>query len=69
MKQVNNIKLESELKAGKDKRYKVEAIRDSTAYENKAAKHQLPGFYYLIFGKGYSEAEHSLESTSAVMHL
>lgn len=40
--------LEFELSIGKDKEYKVDAIRDNAIY-NEVAKSSLPGLYHLIF--------------------
>lgn len=44
--------LEKELKAGNNKKYKVEAIIDSAVYR-KEVKNQMPGYYYLVLWKGY----------------
>ena len=35
--------------------YKVEAIRNSAVYANELESGHLPGFYYLVLCKGYSE--------------
>ena len=41
-----------------DKEYKVEAIQDSAVYVKEANGH-LPGLYYLITWKGYSEKKNT----------
>ena len=38
-------------------KYKVETIRDSTVYPKESKSGHLPGLYYLISWKGYSEKE------------
>ena len=50
----------TELNAGNDegREYKVEAICNSTVYVRELASH-LPGFYYLVFWKGYPEKENT----------
>ena len=48
--QVNEKVIELKFEAGNSKKYKVEAIQDSTIYTNKAKSHLL-GFYYLIAQK------------------
>ena len=57
-----------EFKSSDDKEYKVEAIYDSAVYAKKADRH-LPGLYYLITWKGYSEEENTYEPFLAVIHL
>ena len=37
-----------------DKKYKMEAIQDNAVYAKKVDRH-LPGLYYLITWKSYSE--------------
>ena len=51
-----------------DKEYELKTIRDRTVYTKKADRH-LPGLYYLIAWKGYSEEENTWEPSLAVMHL
>ena len=41
------LKPEPEFKASNNKKYKVEAIKDSTVYAKKIEGH-LPGLYYLV---------------------
>ena len=55
-------------KPGNDKKYKVEAIRDSEVYAKEADKY-LPGLYYLVAWKGYPEEESTWEPFLAIMHL
>ena len=59
---------EPEFDAGDNKKYEVEAIKDSTVYAKEAEGH-LPGLYYLVSWKGYPEEESTWEPSSAVMHL
>ena len=51
----------TELDAGNNDsgEYKVEAIRDSAVYARESESGHLPGFYYLIFWKGYPEEENT----------
>ena len=50
--------------------YKVKAICDSAVYAKKSESgHHLPGLYYLVSWKGYSEKENTWEPASAVQHL
>ena len=50
----------TELDTSNDKsgKYKVEAICDSMVYVRESEGH-LPGLYYLVFGKGYSEEKNT----------
>ena len=57
-----------EFESGDDKKYKMEAIRDSAVYAKEVDGH-LPGLYYLIAWKGYSEEESTQEPSSAIMYL
>lgn len=69
-KQVNEFpEIEPELNVGKDKKYKVEAIKDSAVHTNKTIRGQLPELYYPISWKYYLEDENTYKSISAVMHL
>ena len=43
----------------KGREYEVEAIRNSTVYARKSKAGHLPGLYYLISWKGYSEKENT----------
>ena len=47
-----------EFELGNNKEYKVEAIWDSTVYAKEADRH-LPGLYYLVAWKGYSEEKNT----------
>ena len=53
---------------GDNKEYEIEAIIDSTVY-NQQANNQMPGFYYLILWKQYPEEENTWEPTLAIMHF
>ena len=41
-----------------DKKYELEAIRDSAVYAKEANRH-LPGLYYLVVWKGYLKEENT----------
>ena len=43
---------------GNNKKYKVEAIRDSAVYA-KETNGYLPGLYYLVAWKGYPEEKNT----------
>ena len=51
-----------------DKKYEVEAIRNSAVYAKETDRY-LRGLYYLIAWKGYSKEENTWEPFSAVMYL
>ena len=57
-----------EFDAGDNKsgEYKVEVIRDSVVYARESKSGHLPGLYYLVSWKGYSEEENTWEPASAV---
>ena len=57
-----------EFEPGDNKEYEVEAIRDSAVYAKEADGH-LPGLYYLVAWKDYSEEENTWKPFSTVMHL
>ena len=57
-----------EFEPGDDKEYEVEAIRDSAVYAKEVDGH-LPGLYYLVAWKGYSEEESTWDPSSTIMHL
>ena len=54
------VKKVPKLDAGVDsKEYKVEAIRNSAVYANKAESGHLPGLYYLVAWKGYPKEKNT----------
>ena len=59
----------TELEAGNSEKYEVKAIWDSAVYVSKLESGQLPGLYYLIAWKGYSEEENTWKPLSAIQHL
>ncbi len=59
---------EFEFEAGDNKDYKFEAIIDSAVY-GQQVNDQMPGFYYLVSWKGYSEEENTWKPLLAVIHL
>ena len=67
-KQVDKKVTEIDFEAGNSKEYEVEAIWDSTVYANKAKCH-LPGLYYLVAWKRYSEEENTWELSSVIQYL
>lgn len=57
-RQVNKLlDIELRFNAGKNKRYKVKAIKDNVVHFNAAAKGQFLGLYYLVSWKNYSKNE------------
>ena len=57
-----------EFEPDNDKKYKMEAIRDSAVYVKKADEHLL-GLYYLVTWKSYPKEENTWEPSLAVMYL
>lgn len=56
--QVNKLsESEPKLNERHDKKYKIEAIKNSAVYDNKVAGDQLPKLYYLIFWKDHLKAK------------
>ena len=55
--------------SNKNGEYKVEATRDTTVYVRESESGYLPGLYYRVSWKGYSEEENTWELVSAVQHL
>ncbi len=49
---------EKKFKTGDNKKYKIEAIIDSTVY-SKESNNQIPSFYYLILWKSYPKEENT----------
>ena len=66
---MNDIQLDFKFKIGNNEEYEVDSIWDSTVYAKKLIKNQLPGLYYLILWKSYSEEENTWEPASAIQHL
>ena len=65
---MNDMQLDFEFKAGNNKEYEVDGIRDSAVYAKESAGH-LPGLYYLVLWKGYPEKGNTWEPASAIQHL
>ena len=61
-----NAATQLEFKAGNDKEYKVEGIRDSAVYSMELEAGHLSGLYYLVNWKGYPEEECMWEPASAI---
>ena len=59
---------EPEFDAGNNKKYEVEAIKDSAVYA-KETEGYLLGLYYLVSWKGYPEEESTWELSPTVMYL
>ena len=60
--QVDNKSLlesEKEFEAGDDKEYEVKIIIISIVYGQQINSNQMPGLYYFILWKGYSEEENT----------
>ena len=49
--------------------YEAEAIRDSAVYARESESGHLPGLYYLLSWKKYSEEENTWKPASADQHL
>ena len=58
-----------ELDVDNSKKYKVEAIWDSAVYTRESESGHLPGLYYLVSWKGYTEEKNAWEPASAMQHL
>ena len=59
----------TELDAGNSGEYKVEAIWDSVVYVRESTTGHLPGLYYLVSWKDYTEEENTWEPYLAIQHL
>ena len=60
-----------EFDAGDDEsgEYEVEAIWDSAVYARESESGHLPGLYYLVSWKEYSEEKNTWKPASAIQHL
>ena len=60
-----------EFDAGDDEsgEYNVEAIWDKIVYMRESESGHLPGLYYLVLWKGYSEEKNTWKPVLAVQHL
>ncbi len=54
-KALPELEKEMKFKAGGNKEYKVKAIIDSVVYDQQVNSDQMPGLYYLVSWKGYSD--------------
>lgn len=61
--------IEPELNTGKNKKYKIEAIKNNAIYANVVIESQLPELYYCISWKKYREDENTWEPTSILIHF
>ena len=72
-KQVDKIllKLEKELEfeIRGNKKYELKVIINSAIYGQQANSHQISGFYYLVFWKGYLEEKNTWKPSSIVKHF
>ena len=66
---MNDTQLDFKFEASNDEDYKVDGIQDSAVYAKESIIGQLPGLYYLVLWKGYSEKENTWEPTLAIQHL
>lgn len=67
--QVNKLlKLELELNIGENKKYKIEAIKNSAVYI-EVTENQLPALYYLVFWNDCLEYKDIWEAVSAIMQF
>ncbi len=64
----NTLSEPKKFEAGDDKAYEVKTIINSAVY-GKEANNQIPGLYYLILQKGYSEDESTWKPSAIVMYL
>ena len=60
--------MQLKFEAGNNKEYEVNGIWDSAVYAKKSAG-QLPGLYYLVSWKGYSEEKNTWKPASTIQHL
>ena len=56
-----------EFEVSNNKKYKIDGIYDSAVYARESVG-QLPGLYYLILQKDYSEEKNTWEPISAIQH-
>ena len=59
---------ESEFKAGNNKKYEIEIIKDNIVYAKKAERH-LQGLYYLFSWKSNLEKKSTWEPSSTIMQF
>ena len=64
---VRQIKFEADNNTGGE--YEVEAIWDTAVYIKESKSGHLPGLYYLVLWKGYSEKGNTWEPASTFQHL
>ena len=66
-RQMNDMQLK--FKAGNNKEYEVNGIRNNAVYAKKSTTSQLSELYYLVLWKGYPDKENTWELVLAIQHL
>ena len=66
--QVDKKMTEMDFEVDNSREYEVEAIWNSAVYTKKSESH-LPGLYYLVAWKGYSEEKNTWKPILAVQYL
>ena len=56
----------TEFETGNDEENELEGIRDSAVYAKELLAGHIPGLYYLISWKGYTEEENTWKPASVV---